>query len=349
MRNPIYSYVAGLIFAYFAYLIYNEYKDNAENKSKAKEPKKRKNLFESLFDPSENFDVNFAKDIKARLSDVKGINEVKEEIEQLIRTIKEPKKYLDSGAKLSKGILLSGKPGTGKTLIAKAIAGESGVNFIFTTGSEFDEVFVGVGQKRIKQLFSTARENAPCIIFIDEIDSLLAKSRRSSDEHSSSRGTINQFLSELDGFDKLENVFIIGATNHEKDLDPAAVRPGRFDKKIHIDVPDQEGRQEIIDFYVEKIKMAKTNLDPNYIAKLVPGFTGAEIENLVNTAIINAVLYGKPAVSIDDIGLARDRILMGFCLIRNSAEQQVTESGEIVHDFHSRSRSHINVLQKQIL
>ncbi len=279
--------------------------------SKDEDAKDENSIFKIL-DPEANFDVTFANNITERLDNVKGIDEVKEEIEQLIKMIKNPKKYVDAGAKLHKGILLCGKPGTGKTLIARAIAGESGVNFIFLTGSDFDEVFVGVGAARIRKLFQTAKKTKPCIIFIDEIDSLLTKSRRQSMEHSSSRATINQFLAEMDGFEKMDQVFLIGATNHEKDLDSAAVRPGRFDKKIHINVPDEEGRIEIIKHYLNKILLRKENLDPKFIARMTPGFTGAEIENLVNLSIIGAVTNKKDTVDIDEVGEARDRILMGI-------------------------------------
>lgn len=157
--------------------------------------------------------------------------------------IKEPQKYTECGAKLHKGILLFGQPGTGKTLIARAIAGESGTNFIYCTGSHFDEMFVGVGAKRVRELFESAKKNTPCIIFIDEIDSLLSKSRRYGSEGSSSRSTINQLLAEMDGFEINDQIIIIGATNHEDSLDPAAIRPGRFDKKIHVPLPDVRGRE----------------------------------------------------------------------------------------------------------
>lgn len=188
------------------------------------------------------------------------------------------------GAKLHKGVLLSGSPGTGKTLLARAIAGESGVNFIYCTGSSFDEMFVGLGAKRVRELFAEARKNTPCIIFIDEIDSLMSKSRRFGSEHSSSRGTINQLLAEMDGFEKNEEVIVIGATNHESNLDPAAVRPGRFDKKIHVPLPDVNGRKEILDLYLAKIAKDE-NIESKKLATMSPGFSGAEIQNLVNTAI----------------------------------------------------------------
>ncbi len=287
---------------------------SSENNSAAEKPKetsKKGGLFSKLFDVDSQFEISFAKDIKERLGDVRGIEEVKEEIEQMIDMIKDPKKYIDAGAKLHKGVLLCGKPGTGKTLIARAIAGDAGVNFIFLTGSDFDEMFVGVGASRIRKLFKKARENSPCIIFIDEIDSLLTGSRRSG-EHSSSRATLNQFLAEMDGFNRLEKIYVLGATNHEKDLDPAAVRPGRFDKKIHINLPDESGRVDIIKFYLDKIKIEKENLDPVYIAKLTPGFSGAEIENLVNLSLLHALNLDKSKVDMEDFYEARDRVLMGI-------------------------------------
>lgn len=299
-----------LLVGIFGYHIHSHYK--AENEDSSKGSDDDSSSIFKMMDPEANFDVTFAKNIQERLENVKGIDEVRDEIDQLIRMIKNPQKYVDAGAKLHKGILLCGKPGTGKTLIARAIAGESGVNFIFLTGSDFDEMFVGVGAGRIRKLFQMARKNKPCIIFIDEIDSLLTKSRRMSMEHSSSRATINQFLAEMDGFEKMEQVFLIGATNHEKDLDSAAVRPGRFDKKIHINVPDEEGRIEIIKHYINKILLKHDKLDPKFIARMTPGFTGAEIENLVNLSIINAVTQKSEQVSLDDIGESRDRILMGI-------------------------------------
>ena len=230
------------------------------------------------------FEVKKAHEVEQRLSDVKGIGEISTEIEELIRMIKNSKDYTSKGAKLHKGVLLSGSPGTGKTLLARAIAGEAGVTFIYCTGSQFDEMFVGMGAKRVRELFKEARKNTPCIIFIDEIDSLMSKSRRFGKEHSSSRGTLNQLLSEMDGFERNEEIIVIGATNHEGDLDPAAVRPGRFDKKIHVPLPDVKGRQDILDLYLAKIHKAD-EVDSAKLAKMTPGFSGAEIQNLVNTAI----------------------------------------------------------------
>ena len=243
---------------------------------------------------SAKFEIKTAQDIETRLSDVKGIDEISEEVQNVIKIIKDPDLYREKGAKLHKGVLLFGEPGTGKTLLARAIAGEAGVNFIFCSGSDFDEMFVGVGAKRIRQLFKEARKSSPCIIFIDEIDSLLSGQRRKgSGEHSSSRATLNQILAEMDGFDKNDNIMVIGATNHESALDPAAVRPGRFDKKIHVPHPDINGRTDIFQLYLDKIARDENSVFAKQLAQMTPGFTGAEIENLVNTAITEAVHKGK--------------------------------------------------------
>lgn len=219
--------------------------------------------------------------------------------------------YRTKGAKLYRGVLLSGNPGTGKTMLARAIAGEAGVNFIYCTGSNFDEMFVGLGAKRVRELFAEARKNTPCVIFIDEIDSLMAKSRRFGAEHSSSRGTINQLLAEMDGFEKHEDIVVIGATNHEDSLDPAAVRPGRFDKKIHVPLPDVNGRQAIFDLYLNKIHKHE-EIEAKRLATMTPGFSGAEIQNLVNTAITQAVHDDKDVADLDSFEYARDRLMMGI-------------------------------------
>mmetsp|Transcript_19098 Transcript_19098/g.32572 ORF Transcript_19098/g.32572 Transcript_19098/m.32572 type:complete len:358 (+) Transcript_19098:685-1758(+) len=257
------------------------------------------------------FDMKKAKDVEQKLDDVKGIDEIKDEVKDLIKMIKNSSLYTEKGAKLYKGVLLSGKPGTGKTLLARAIAGEAGVNFIYCSGSNFDEMYVGMGAKRVRELFAEARKNQPCIIFIDEIDSLMSKSRRFGMEHSSSRGTLNQLLAEMDGFEKNENIMVIGATNHEQSLDPAAVRPGRFDKKIHVPLPDVNGRKEILELYLNKIAR-DDKIDAKKIANMTPGFSGAEIQNLVNTAITQAVHEGRAMADLPAFEYARDRLMMGI-------------------------------------
>lgn len=258
-----------------------------------------------------NFEFKKAKDVEQRLDDVKGIDEIRDEIQDLIKMIKNPQQYTEKGAKLHKGVLLHGNPGTGKTLLSRAIAGEAGTSFLYCTGSNFDEMYVGVGAKRVRELFAEARKQKPCIIFIDEIDTLLSKSRRYGSEHSSSRATINAMLTEMDGFEANEQVMVIGATNHEDSLDPAAVRPGRFDKKIHVPAPDVNGRTDIFNIYLAKI--AKDDkIEAKKLATMTPGFTGAEIENLVNTAITHAVNEGKELAELSDFEYARDRIMMGI-------------------------------------
>lgn len=196
------------------------------------------------------------KDMPERLIDVKGMTEIKDEIAEIVNMLKNPDIYQNAGAKMVRGILLMGKPGTGKTLLARALAGETKINFIFCNGADFDKTYVGQGSNAIRKLFKTARNNQPCIIFIDEIDSLIHKGRRSGKYSSSNdRSLINTFLSEMDGFSKRDQIFVMGATNSEKDLDKAATRPGRFDKLINVPLPDSKGREELFDFYIGKVSL----------------------------------------------------------------------------------------------
>ncbi|KAM9973579.1 hypothetical protein ACTFIW_010689 [Dictyostelium discoideum] len=237
--------------------------------------------------------------------DVKGIQEVKEELEEIVDYLLHPTKYNSIGAKLPKGVLLSGEPGTGKTLLARAIAGEAGVSFLYTTGSSFDEKYVGVGSRRVRELFNAARERQPCIIFIDEIDAV-GKSRNTAHHNE----TLLQLLTEMDGFEGNSQIMIIGATNAPNSLDPALLRPGRFDRHISVPIPDMKGRSEIIDHYLKKVKHT-VEVKADTIARATPGFTGADLSNLINTAAIKAVQNGKETVSIKQIDDARDDILMG--------------------------------------
>ncbi|KAL9644253.1 hypothetical protein ABK040_005714 [Willaertia magna] len=271
--------------------------------------------------------------IQTRFSDVKGIDECREELEEIVEFLKNGDKFNRLGGKLPKGVLLVGKPGVGKTLLAKAIAGEAGVPFYFCTGSEFDEMFVGVGARRIRDLFAAARKSAPCIIFIDEIDSL--GGRRSARDPFYSKQSLNQLLAEMDGFKSSEGVVVIGATNLLDSLDRALIRPGRFDKHIEVPLPDLKGRKDILELYFKKVPANPTvNIDT--VAKKTTGFTGADLENLVNLAAIRACTKNKDNVSNDDMDYAFDRIVMGIARsssvnVMDDRDKEITAIHECGH------------------
>lgn len=240
---------------------------------------------------------------------VKGVEEAKNELQDVVEFLKNPQKFTVLGGKLPKGILLVGPPGTGKTLLARAVAGEADVPFYYASGSEFDEMFVGVGASRIRNLFKEAKANAPCVIFIDELDSVGGK-RIESPMHPYSRQTINQLLAEMDGFKPNEGVIVIGATNFAEALDNALVRPGRFDMQVTVPRPDVKGRTEILNWYLSKIKVDPA-VEAEIIARGTVGFSGAELENLVNQAALKAAVDGKEMVTMKDLEFAKDKILMG--------------------------------------
>uniref|UniRef100_A0A3B3YUT7 ATP-dependent zinc metalloprotease YME1L1 n=1 Tax=Poecilia mexicana TaxID=48701 RepID=A0A3B3YUT7_9TELE len=240
---------------------------------------------------------------------VKGVEEAKNELQDVVEFLKNPQKFTVLGGKLPKGILLVGPPGTGKTLLARAVAGEADVPFYYASGSEFDEMFVGVGASRIRNLFKEAKANAPCVIFIDELDSVGGK-RIESPMHPYSRQTINQLLAEMDGFKPNEGVIVIGATNFAEALDNALVRPGRFDMQVTVPRPDVKGRKEILNWYLSKIKVDPA-IDAEIIARGTVGFSGAELENLVNQSALKAAVDGKEMVTMKDLEFAKDKILMG--------------------------------------
>jgi len=244
--------------------------------------------------------------------DVAGIPEAIEELMEIVLFLKKPEQFSLVGATIPKGVLLQGPPGTGKTLLARAIAGEAGVPFYSFSGSDFVEMFVGVGASRVRDLFKEAKKNSPCIVFIDEIDAVGGKrnsgaSASGSDERSQ---TLNALLVEMDGFGSTDNIIVIAATNRPDILDPALRRPGRFDRQVNILPPDIIGRQKILLLHSSRIKTAP-DLDLDHIAQMCPGFTGAEIANLVNEAALMAARSGKKSVDLTDFELARDRILMG--------------------------------------
>ncbi|XP_057680713.1 ATP-dependent zinc metalloprotease YME1L1-like isoform X2 [Corythoichthys intestinalis] len=240
---------------------------------------------------------------------VKGVEEAKNELQDVVEFLRNPQKFTVLGGKLPKGILLVGPPGTGKTLLARAVAGEADVPFYYASGSEFDEMFVGVGASRIRNLFKEAKANAPCVIFIDELDSVGGK-RIESPMHPYSRQTINQLLAEMDGFKPNEGVIVIGATNFAEALDNALVRPGRFDMQVTVPRPDVKGRTEILNLYLAKIKVDYA-VKPEIIARGTVGFSGAELENLVNQAALKAAVDGKDMVTMKELEFAKDKILMG--------------------------------------
>ncbi|XP_059146546.1 ATP-dependent zinc metalloprotease YME1 homolog [Physella acuta] len=255
-----------------------------------------------------SYEVN-AEDVNVTFADVKGADEAKQELQDVVNFLKDPEKYTSLGAKLPKGVLLVGPPGVGKTLLARAVAGEAGVPFFHASGSEFDELFVGLGAKRIRQLFSAAKEQAPCIIFIDEFDSVGAK-RTSSAIHPYANQTVNQLLSEMDGFQQNEGIIVMGATNKVDNMDKALRRPGRFDVEVTVQLPDLKGRKEIIELYISKIKK-DPNVDVDKLAKGTTGFSGAELENLVNQAALKAVIDGQDTVTMSHLEYSRDKIMMG--------------------------------------
>ena len=244
-------------------------------------------------------------------NDVAGIPEAKEELREIVGFLKNPEQYREIGASTPKGVLLQGPPGTGKTLLARAIAGEAGVPFYSFSGSDFVEMFVGVGASRVRDLFSEAKKHAPCIVFIDEIDAVGASRKTSASEGTDERGqTLNALLVEMDGFSPSDNIVVLAATNRPDILDPALKRSGRFDRQITIVPPDVKGRKQILDVHCRRIKM-HPDIDLEEIATMTSGFTGAELASLVNEAALLAARQQKKSVEQEDFNLAHDRILLG--------------------------------------
>ena len=243
--------------------------------------------------------------------DVAGNDEAKQELQEVVEFLKEPQKFAALGARIPKGVLLVGPPGTGKTLMAKAVSGEAGVPFFTISGSEFVEMFVGVGASRVRDLFEQAKKNSPCIIFIDEIDAVgRHRGAGLGGSHDEREQTLNQILVEMDGFGTDTNVILVAATNRPDILDPALLRPGRFDRRVTMDAPDVKGRRAILDVHVRGKPLAPdTDLDT--IAKLTPGFSGADIENMVNEGAILAARRDKRSIGMEELQEAIDRVRMG--------------------------------------
>ncbi|KAI1110957.1 peptidase family M41-domain-containing protein [Nemania sp. NC0429] len=276
---------------------------------------------------------------KARFSDVHGADEAKEELQDMVDFLRNPEKYSQLGGKLPKGILLVGPPGTGKTLLARAVAGEAGVPFFYMSGSEFDEVFVGVGAKRVRDLFAAAKARSPSIVFIDELDAI--GGRRNTRDAAYVKQTLNQLLTELDGFDQSANVIIIGATNFPELLDKALTRPGRFDRHVTVGLPDVRGRLAILEHHAKKIK-AEKDVDLKAIAQTTSGLSGAELENIVNQAAVHASKNKAKSVGKADFDWAKDKVILGAerkSMVISAKEKEMTA-------YHEAGHALVNLLSK---
>ncbi len=276
---------------------------------------------------------------KVTFEDVAGIDEAKEELEEIVEFLSDPKKFTRLGGRIPKGVLLVGSPGTGKTLLARAIAGEAGVPFFSISGSDFVEMFVGVGASRVRDLFNQGKKNAPCIIFIDEIDAVgRHRGAGLGGGHDEREQTLNQLLVEMDGFESNEGVILISATNRPDVLDPALLRPGRFDRQVVVSIPDLKGREGILKVHLKK-KLVADNLDVSILARGTPGFTGADIENMVNEAALMAARRGKDRVEMEDFEDAKDKVLMGTerkSMIISNEEKRLTAYHEAGHTLVAR-------------
>jgi cell division protease FtsH len=271
---------------------------------------------------------------KVTFKDVAGVEEAKEELQEIIEFLREPQKFQKLGGRIPKGVLLVGPPGTGKTLLARAIAGEANVPFFSISGSDFVEMFVGVGASRVRDLFEQGKKNAPCIIFIDEIDAVgRHRGAGLGGGHDEREQTLNQLLVEMDGFESNEGVILIAATNRPDVLDPALLRPGRFDRRVVVSRPDVKGRDMILRVHTRKIPLSD-DVDLNVVARGTPGFSGADLANLVNEAALNAARYNRKSVAMHDLELAKDKVTMGVerkSLIISDEEKKVTAYHEAGH------------------
>ncbi len=271
---------------------------------------------------------------RVTFKDVAGVEEAKEELQEIIEFLKEPQKFQKLGGRIPKGVLMMGPPGTGKTLLARAIAGEANVPFFSISGSDFVEMFVGVGASRVRDLFEQGKKNAPCIIFIDEIDAVgRHRGAGLGGGHDEREQTLNQLLVEMDGFESNDGVILIASTNRPDVLDPALLRPGRFDRRVVVSRPDVRGREGILKVHTRKIPLGE-DVDISVIARSTPGFTGADLANLVNEAALNAARYNKKLVAMNDFELAKDKVLMGAerkSMMISNEEKRVTAYHEAGH------------------
>ena len=276
---------------------------------------------------------------KVTFADVAGVEEAKAELQEVIDFLRDPKKYTRLGGRIPKGLLLVGQPGTGKTLLARAIAGEADVPFLSISGSDFVEMFVGVGASRVRDLFNQGKKNAPCIIFIDEIDAVgRHRGAGLGGGHDEREQTLNQLLVEMDGFESNEGVILVSATNRPDVLDPALLRPGRFDRQVVVPLPDVKGREKILVVHARKTPLAE-DVDFAIIARGTPGFSGADIENLVNESVLYAARFDKDKVTMSDFEFAKDKVLMGTerkSLVISDAEKRNTAYHESGHALVAR-------------
>ena len=271
---------------------------------------------------------------KVTFKDVAGVEEAKEELQEIIEFLKEPQKFQKLGGRIPKGVLMMGPPGTGKTLLARAIAGEANVPFFSISGSDFVEMFVGVGASRVRDLFEQGKKNAPCIIFIDEIDAVgRHRGAGLGGGHDEREQTLNQLLVEMDGFESNDGVILVASTNRPDVLDPALLRPGRFDRRVIVNRPDVRGREGILSVHTRKIPL-DSDVDVSVIARGTPGFTGADLANLVNEAALNAARYNKKVVTMYDFEWAKDKVLMGSerkSAVMSDVEKKTTAYHEAGH------------------
>ena len=286
---------------------------------------------------------------KVTFRDVAGVNEPKEELQEIIEFLREPQKFQKLGGRIPKGVLLMGPPGTGKTLLARAVAGEASVPFFSISGSDFVEMFVGVGASRVRDLFEQGKKNAPCIVFIDEIDAVgRHRGAGLGGGHDEREQTLNQLLVEMDGFESNEGVILVSATNRPDVLDPALLRPGRFDRRIVVNRPDVKGREGILGVHIRQIPLAD-DVDIHVVARGTVGFCGADLANLVNEAALNAARYNQKTVMMRDFEFAKDKVMMGSerrSLVINDEEKQVTAIHEAGHALLGAVLEHADPVHK---
>jgi cell division protease FtsH len=286
---------------------------------------------------------------KITFKDVAGVDEAKEELKEIIEFLREAQKFQRLGGRIPKGVLLVGPPGTGKTLLARAVAGEANVPFFSISGSDFVEMFVGVGASRVRDLFEQGKKNAPCIIFIDEIDAVgRHRGAGLGGGHDEREQTLNQLLVEMDGFESNDGVILVAATNRPDVLDPALLRPGRFDRRVIVDRPDIRGREEVLKVHSKKVPMAE-DVDLNILARGTPGFSGADLANMVNEAALTAARYNRKAVHMYDFEVAKDKVMMGAerkSMLLTDDEKRVTAYHEAGHTLVSALREHSDPLHK---